>query len=135
MDAVEFVLDVVLEVVFSRMRDIHFLTHFGYFKETSKRCLFLNITNRSKDSEIFTTHVYLQLDSGKQIHVDYLVHKFPVQLGPGKTLETWIEEDKIPSNLGKKIYKMGRAQLSNNRIIKSKKNKKIPHEWFIPKGE
>jgi hypothetical protein len=111
---------------------VSLLVHHAYFTITRRACYFLNVTNLSRDREVEITHVWFALDP--QIHALIPDRPLPKRLKPDETWETWVEADRLPSDLGEKIFTLGRVRLSNGREVKSRKNKRVPSQGTVPGG-
>jgi hypothetical protein len=116
----------------SGTRQMNLLVHNAYFTVARRECYFLNATNLSRDREVEITHVWFALDP--QIHAQTPDRPLPKRLRPDETWETWVESDRLPSDLGEKIFTLGRAHLANGREVKSRKNKHVPSQGTVPGG-
>jgi len=121
----------VWEMISGR-RKVNLLVHYAYFTATRRECYFLNVTNLSHDREVEVTHVWFALNP--QIHALATDRLLPKRLKPDETWETWVEADRLPSDLGEKIFTLGRVRLSNGREVKSRKNKRVPTQGIVPGG-
>lgn len=117
------------EMVSGRRR-VMLMVHHAYFTQTRRSCYFLNVTNLSRDREVEITHVWFAADS--QIHAQTHDRPLPKRLRPDETWETWVEAESLPSDLGEKIFTLGRVRLSNGQEIRSRKNKRVPSQGTVP---
>jgi len=105
------------------------LCHRG-FLPTNTDCYFVNVTNLSLKRDLEVTHVWFECRS----QVNVLNHQRPVprRLQPDESWETWIEAERIPQEFRENFHRLARVRLSNGRIIKSKLNRNVPSEGFVP---
>jgi hypothetical protein len=113
-------------------RQATLLVHHAYFG-TGRACYFLNLTNRSSKRDLEVTHVWFALKP--EVHAHPPDRPLPKRLKPDETWETWVEADRLPSGAGESLFKLGRARLSTDRIVKSKKNKNVPSQGAVPGGQ
>jgi hypothetical protein len=113
-------------------RRLSLLVHQAYFAATGKACYFLNVTNLSADRELEITHVWFDLEP--QVHAVVHDRPLPKRLKPEETWETWVEAERLPTDLGKKLFTLGRARLSSGGIVKSSKNRNVPSQGAVPGG-
>ena len=118
---------------FSARRRLRLLVHHACFSATGQACYFLNITNLSAQREVVVTHVWFALEND-EVHAKVSDRPLPKRLEPDETWETWVEADRLPADLGEKIFTLGRARLSSGPIVKSRKNKTVPSEGSVPGG-
>ena len=116
-------------------RQVRFLMHRATFlaSPSTPECYFLNLTNLSRDREVEVTHIWVETATS-DIHVLQPDRPLPVRLKPDESWETWIDVSNLPPDLGESVFKMGRARLSSGRVIKSRRNKKVPPFGAIPGG-
>jgi len=76
------------------------------------------------------THVWFAVDP--EVHANPPDRPLPKRLKPDETWETWVEANRLPSGLGERLFALGRARLSNGRIVKSRKNKSVPSQGAVP---
>ena len=131
LDFISWIPQRVWETVLGRRR-LRLLAHHAYFSGTGRPCYFLNITNMSRERELEVTHVWFALES--EVHARAPDRPLPKRLKPDETWETWVEADRVPADLGEKVFTLGRARLSTGRIIKSRKNETVPSEGTVPGG-
>jgi hypothetical protein len=99
---------------------------------TGPECFFINVTNVSRPRDVELTHVWF--DTTPQLTAIQAQRPLPKRLKPDEAWETWVEIDRIPTNLGESVFELARARLSNGTVIKSKKNKDVPSVGTIPGG-
>ena len=58
--------------------------------------------------------------------------KLPYRLKPEESWETWVKLSDIPDDILNNINKLARVRLSNGKILKSKANRNIPNEGYVP---
>jgi hypothetical protein len=58
----------------------------------------------------------------------------PKRLKPDETWETWVEVNRIPSELHEDAYTLARVRLSTGKIIESAKNTEVPESGIVPGG-
>jgi hypothetical protein len=56
----------------------------------------------------------------------------PKRLKPDEIWETWIPLQNIPETFLDEGYHLGRIRLSTGKIIRSRKDKKVPSIGFVP---
>lgn len=131
LDFVSWIPQRVWEAVSGR-RQLGLLVHHAYFAASGRPCYFLNLTNLSRDRELEVTHVWFAVRP--EVHARPPDRSLPKRLKPDETWETWVKADRLPANLGERVFTLGRARLSTGRIIRSRKNRTVPSEGTIPGG-
>lgn len=85
-------------------------------------CFFIKVTNLFSSREIEVTHIWFATEP----RVDVLNQErpLPARLRLDETFETWIPVSAVPAvrHVGSKV----RVRLSNDKVIKSKLDKRIP---------
>ena len=124
----KFLLSLILPL-FSERRKIRLAVHRARFLHSNRDCYFVNVTNLSRSREIEITHIWF--DCTPQVHCLPPERPLPKRLKPDETWETWVEARLLrASNDG--VFELARARLSTGVVIKSKRNKNVPHEGFVP---
>ncbi len=111
-------------------RQVRLLVHRASFRD--RDCYFLNLTNHSRNREVVITHVWF--DTVPAEHALQEDRPLPVRLKPDEPWETWVEAERLPTDIGDAAFTLGRAKLSTGRVIKSRKNKTVPSAGAIPGG-
>lgn len=106
------------------------LVHEAYFQNTNDHnpYYFIKVANLSTKHAITITHAWIK-DANKNLHLINNERKLPHKLEPSDEWEVWIRKDKVVDQI--KIFKNVRIKLTNNKIIKSKRNKKVPEEGYV----
>ena len=128
-DLLKFIFDNILSF-WSGLRRVRFRTHRAFFIGSGVECFFLTVTNTSRSREIEITHVWL--DTNPQVYVMVTERPLPKRLKPDEIWETWIPMQNIPKSSWDAAYHLGRLRLSNGKIIRSRKDKKVPSIGFVP---
>jgi hypothetical protein len=113
-------------------RRLRLAVHRAFFLATGQECYFVNATNLSKTREIEITHVWF--DTTPPVHLLRPERPLPKRLKPDETWETWIEVSAIPGVEISQAFTLGRARLSNGKIIKSCENRNVPPVGQVPGG-
>ena len=129
----------ILKIIFEKTwpafgdrRRIRLLVHRAFFPAAGRECFFINATNLSHNREIEITHIWF--DCAPQIPALHPDRLLPKRLKPDETWETWVEIDKVPTELHETAYTRARARLSTGKIIKSEENTDVPDMGIIPGG-
>jgi hypothetical protein len=117
---------------FEDRRQTRLTVHKAFFVATGREYFFVNITNLSRNREIEITHIWF--DCVPQIPVLNPNRMLPKRLKADETWETWIEVDKVPSQLHESTYTLARARLSTGKILKSIRNANVPESGTVPGG-
>jgi hypothetical protein len=132
LDILKTIFEKAWEVVGGRRR-LRLTVHRAFFTASDQECFFVNVTNVSKDREVEITHVWF--DCTPQISALQIDRQLPKRLKPDETWETWIDVDRIPTELHDIAFTLARARLSTGKIIKSTRNANVPHEGMVPGGQ
>lgn len=89
----------------------------------SKTYYFIKVQNRSLKNPVTITHVWVR-GKTEQLHLLNQDRPLPRKLEPSDEWETWIDTDSIIDK--RNIYKNVRVKLTNETILRSKHNKKVP---------
>jgi hypothetical protein len=127
----EFVAETLWTGIGGRRR-LRLLVHRAYFSGDVRECYFINATNLSHDREIEITHVWF--DVTPKVFAMPPDRPLPKRLKTDETWETWVEADRLPRDLGDRVYTLARARLSTGRVVKSRKNEDVPSEGTVPGG-
>jgi hypothetical protein len=111
-------------------QSVRVLCHVAMFKPNGPMCLFINVVNLSLQRDIEITHVWVEHHG--QIPVLNSKRKLPYRLKPDESWETWIELTDLPTSIIGKASNLARIRLSNGKVIKSKPNKNVPSEGYVP---
>jgi hypothetical protein len=132
-DIIKTVLEKVWSAFGSRRR-VQVMVHRAFFS-FGLECFFINVANLSSDREVEITHVWF--DCVSKVSVLQPDRLLPKRLKPDESWETWIEVNKIPSEIreSEDVYKLARVRLSSGRLIKSRKNIDVPDSGTVPGGE
>lgn len=105
------------------------LAHKAYFAGDTKEFYFIKVQNRSLINKSFTiTHLWA-IDGLKEVHITNPARPLPAKIGPTDVWEAWIQKSEIENHMD--IFDNFRIKLSNDRIVKSKENKKVPSRGFV----
>jgi len=115
---------------FRGLRRVKALAHRGALVATNQPCIFVNVTNLSRDRSVEITHVWL--DTQPQIQILNPERPLPRRLAPDETWETWLPLEVVPKNQRGEVLERGRVRLSNGRTIPTRENKAIPHVGQVP---
>jgi hypothetical protein len=113
-------------------RKVQVLVHHASFAQSGRPCYFINITNLSREREIEVTHVWFAVEP--QVHARASERPLPKRLRPDETWETWVEADRLPRDIGDRVFTLGCVRLSTGRVIRSRKNEEVPSEGTVPGG-
>jgi hypothetical protein len=130
-DFLKWIVERLFETVTGR-RHLQVLVHLANFQGTGRACYFVNVTNLSHNREVEMTHVWF--DVTPQVHALPPDRPLPKRLRPDETWETWVESDRLPSDIGDRVFIMGRVRLSTGKVIRSRKNAHVPSEGHVPGG-
>jgi hypothetical protein len=119
-------------VAFGARRRVRLTVHRAFFITRGQECFFVNITNLSENREIEITHVWF--DCTPQVAALNRDRLLPKRLKPDETWETWVEVNRIPSELHEDAYTLARVRLSTGKIIESAKNTEVPESGIVPGG-
>jgi hypothetical protein len=111
-------------------QSLRVLCHRAFFLPNGPECYFINVTNVSLQRVAVVTHVWIEGDN--QIPVLNPSRPLPRRLKLEETWETWIEVDHLPISIREDAFTLARVRLSNDRIIKSKKNENVPSAGYVP---
>lgn len=90
----------------------------------------LNVQNDSPEREVTVTHVWIASDP--PVHADAKpLHQ--VRISPGAQWETWIPVASVPPGTGN-VEHLARAQLGDDRVIKSVPRANVPAAGHVPDG-
>jgi hypothetical protein len=119
-------------VAFGGRRRLRLAVHRAFFVATGRECFFVNATNLSAERELEITHVWF--DCKPQVVALQIDRMLPKRLKPDETWETWVDVDRIPTNLHASAYTLARARLSNGKVVKSIRNIDVPPVGTVPGG-
>ena len=123
----------ILEWVFKLIglrQSIRVLCHIAFFKPKGPTCLFINVVNLSLQRDVEITHVWIEHQG--QIPVLNPKRKLPYRLKPEQSWETWVNLSDLPQNILNNVYNLARVRLSNGKVLKSRVNKNVPSEGYVP---
>ena len=127
----------MLESIFFRLLDsiqdfrrVRFRTHLAFFQNNQVPHVFLTVTNLSRSREIEITHVWLE--TYPIVSALVMERSLPVRLLPDQIWETWIPVKQTPVKEISSVLKLGRVRLSDGRVIKSRPDRNVPPEGFVP---
>lgn len=123
------ILQWVFELVGLR-QSVRVKCHIASFKPSGPTCLFINVVNLSLQRDVEITHVWIEHQG--QISVLNEERKLPYRLKPEQSWETWIRLADLPQGIPNSIYSLARIRLSNGKVFKSKINKDVPYEGYVP---
>jgi hypothetical protein len=104
-----------------RKRRVRVLVHRAMFLPASDEHFFIKVTNR----EVEITHIWFATEP--QVHIINSARPLPARLRLDETFETWIPAAEVPDVPdAPDVERLGRVQLSNGKVIKSRLNKKVP---------
>ena len=103
------------------------LVHEAFFSNTPKPYYFIKVQNHSQKYNFTITHVWIE--DKEKVHIVNNNRPLPKKLKPTDEWETWIEKSKITDK--DNVYFNVRVKLSDNRILKSKLNKKVPSQGYV----
>jgi hypothetical protein len=113
-------------------RRIRLTVHAATFRGSGRAAYFLNVVNLSKTREIEITHVWLATEP--PVSALNAERQLPRRLRPDEVWETWIYADAVPSSKRATALRLGRVRLSTGSVIKSKPNRTVPADGFVPGG-
>jgi hypothetical protein len=108
-------------------RKVSVLAHRAVFLPTSTECYFMKVVNLSKDRPVEITHIWYE--TNPPLHNLNSDRPLPARLRPDETFETWVPIAAVPD--APKVLWLGRVQLSNGKVIKSRPNKKVPPIGYV----
>lgn len=105
-----------------RRRRLRVLVHRAAFVGDSSEHVFIKVTNLSDRREVEVTHIWFATDP--PVHVLNPSRPLPARLRLDETFETWIPVADVPEAAD--IERLGRVQLSNGKVVRSRRNKRVP---------
>jgi hypothetical protein len=115
---------------FRGLRRVRALAHHGAMIITGEPCVFVNVTNLSRDRAVEVTHV--GFDTRPPISVVNLDRPLPRRLDPDESWETWLPLEFVPQNQRSQILTLGRVRLSNGKTLSTRENRTVPHAGHVP---
>jgi hypothetical protein len=113
-----------------KRRRVLVLVHKAYFIGNSTPYYFLKATNLSDTREIEITHVWFA--TNPEVHIVDSRRVLPARLKLDQTWEGWAPAALFPDV--PRIERLGRVRLSNDTVVKSRLNRKVPPVGFIAGG-
>lgn len=111
-------------------QSVRVLCHIAFFKPNGPTCLFINVVNLSLQKDVEITHVWIEHQG--QLPVLNSKRKLPYRLKPEESWETWLDLSNLPPSILERVSDLARIRLSNGKVIKSKLNKNVPSEGYVP---
>lgn len=121
-----------LAAFFFGRRVVRFTVHRAFFLQSRRECYFLNVTNLSGKREIEVTHVWFEWPP--QVHATEPSRPLPKRLKPDETWETWIDVGRVQVKGRAQVFSSARLRLSTGGVVKSKENRNVPDQGFVPGG-
>jgi hypothetical protein len=106
------------------------LAHRAALSPTGETCVFVNVTNRSRDRAIEITHV--GFDTDPPIEVINLERPLPRRLEPDESWETWLPMKRVPEGQRPGILTLGRVRFSDLTTIRTRENHHVPSRGYVP---
>lgn len=121
--------DKILQALDARAK-VKVLVHEAFFKDSYNRepYYFVKVINSSPEAVFTITHIWIK-DGLREIDIINKERPLPQKLEKSDVWETWFRKSNIRDQ--KNTFKNVRVELSNGKIYKSKKNKKVRPEGFI----
>jgi hypothetical protein len=110
-------------------RRVRVLAHRARFQPAGPECYFMKVVNLSKDRSIEITHVWYE--TKPPLHNLNSDRPLPARLRPDETFETWVPVAALLEPDAPNVSWLGRVQLSNGKVIKSRPNKKVPPIGYV----
>ena len=118
--------------LFVGRRRLRVEVHKAYFLGNAEECIFVTVTNLSRERELVITHVFFECEP--QVHVLRPERLLPKRLKPEEPWETWIKTAALPAQERERAHLLARVRLSNGRVVKSKAAKNVPSVGAVPGG-
>jgi hypothetical protein len=115
---------------FRGLRRVTARAHHGVISTTNQRCVFVNVTNLSRDRDVEVTHVWFE--TRPEIQVLNSERPLPRRLAPDQTWETWLPLEAVPEKQRSKILTLGRVRLSSGKTLSTVENRKVPRAGHVP---
>ena len=106
------------------------LAHHAALMPTGERCVFVNVTNRSRDRAIEITHI--RFDTTPPTELINLERPLPRRLSPEESWETWLPIASVPEKQRDKILRLGRVRFSDGTILRTRENRNVPAAGYVP---
>jgi hypothetical protein len=103
-------------------RQVRLLVHRAIFLPSSPEYFFLKATNLSPTREVEIEHVWFATQP--PVYIVNPARPLPARLRVDETFETWVPVASVPDV--PEVERLGRARLSNGKVVKSRLNKDIP---------
>ena len=116
--------------VLGGLKEATALAHHAAMISTGERCIFVNVTNRSRDRAIEITHV--RFDTTPPTELINLERPLPRRLNPDESWETWLPIEVVPANQRSKILRLGRVRFSDGTILRTRENRNVPAAGHVP---
>jgi hypothetical protein len=84
----------------------------------------VKVVNLSRDRDIEISHIWF--DTNPPQHIFNPDRPLPARLRPDETFETWVPAAALPEPDAPNVERLGRVQLSNGKVVKSRPNKNVP---------
>lgn len=111
-------------------RRLRVLVHRAVFVGSSMEHYFIKVTNLSPRREVEITHIWFATEP--PVHVLNPERPLPARLRLDETYESWIPRSELRG--APKPERLGRVQLSNGKVVKSRANKKVPPVGQVARG-
>jgi hypothetical protein len=116
----------------SGRRRVSVTAHEARFENADPACMFLTVTNCSRDREVEISHVWIAAHD--YIPVRPADRPLPKPLRPDESWATWIRADALPAGLGDARFALGRVRLSSGRVVESRRATSMPPVGAVPGG-
>ncbi len=130
LSAVGFKVVDLLASVFGGLRRVRVQAHHGVMLTTGEPCIFLNVTNLSRNRFVEITHI--TFETRPPISVVTLERPLPRRLAPDESWETWLPLAAVDTNYRGEILTLGRVRLSSGRTIPTHEGKEVPNAGQVP---
>ena len=97
---------------------------------SSPKHYFMKVMNLSRSREIEITHVWFE--TKPPVHILNPDRPLPARLRLDETFETWIPVSFVST--ASNVERLGRVQLSNGKIVKSRLDKHVPPVGAVAGG-
>jgi len=125
------IVDKILQALDFRTK-VKVLVHEAFFigDQNKEPHYFVKVANCSPETTFTITHIWVK-DSSKEIDIINQERPLPHKLEKSDIWETWFRKDIIEDQ--ESVFNNVRVVLSNGKLYKSKRNKKVRPAGFIAK--
>lgn len=103
-------------------RKVHAAIRRGAWEASGKDvrdCWFIHLRNLS-DENLLVTRVWFE--SSPRAEVDRRTRRLPKALAPGEAWETWLEVDKLPTEVRERAHELARICLASGTVIRPQRS-------------